>query len=184
MGAFAPHSYEGTAAVLVRALKYGRWRSVALPMAEAMTPVGRRAKDHLGGDQPPVIVPVPLSASRLRERGFNQAEELALRVADGLGLQVVSLLGRAPGRQRQAGAGIVRRAENVQGSFFLADTRRAGGGSALLVDDVLTTGATTLACVDVLSEAGFLHVAALTFARTLRAPRAPSQANGTNRGLE
>jgi ComF family protein len=174
VGAFAAASYDGTAAVLVRALKYGRWRSVAVPMADAMIAAGRNAVARLGGDAPPVVVPVPLSTSRLRERGFNQAEVLAVRIADPLGLPVASLLDRAPGRHRQAGAGIVRRRDNVQGSFFLSSEPTEGSRSALLVDDVLTTGATVRACVDVLAEAGFLRIAALTFARTLRAPRAPN----------
>ncbi len=105
-----------------------------------MVAPGRRALVRLGGDTKPVVVAVPLSASRLRERGFNQAESLAVQIAEPLGLPVVRLLGRAPGRHRQAGAGIVRRRANVQGSFFLSSRRVGEARSVLLVDDVLTTG--------------------------------------------
>ncbi|MDX1395630.1 MAG: hypothetical protein R3195_14705 [Gemmatimonadota bacterium] len=114
-----------------------------------------------------------MSPARRRERGFNQAEDLADGVAASLGLEVRTVLARDGGAGRQAGAGIRGRAANVQGRFRA--TTRAGVGlrRAILVDDVLTTGATALACVDALSQAGFTHIGVLTFARTLRTKRRP-----------
>jgi ComF family protein len=171
--AAAPYAYESGAAVIVRSLKYGRWRSVVPAMVEDMSACGDAAVRALGVRPPAVVIPVPLSGARLRERGFNQAEELARRVAASLDHPLEPLLGREGGGRRQAGAGVDRRRQNVQGSFFMARRPEPGVRSALLVDDVLTTGATILACVDVLREAGFRRVAALTFARTLRAHQAP-----------
>lgn len=168
-----PFVYRGSAAAVVRSLKYGRWRSVVPVMVEAMEPSGADVARAFGSDGEAVVVPVPLSPSRLRERGFNQARELAEGAASALGLSTVPLLGRGPGGPRQAGAGIARRQENVQGSFFLARPPDPAVRSAIIVDDVLTTGATILACVDVLREAGLDRIGALTFARTLRAQRAP-----------
>lgn len=172
--AVAPHGFEGTAARTVRAHKYGRWRSAARPMIGAMSAAAAPAIDAVSiGSTTILLTPVPLSPARWRERGFNQAEDLSLGIADQLGLDHAHLLSRSRGASRQAGAGADRRQSNVQGQFDLArGSGYSGDGSegVILVDDVLTTGATILACARVLHEAGFGRIAALTFARTLRTP--------------
>ena len=142
-------------------------------MVERMTGPGKRVLRAVGGGEPCVVVPVPLSPARRRERGFNQAEDLADGVAESCGLEVRGVLARGGGDRRQAGAGIRGRAANVQGRFRAIARPGAGRGRVILVDDVLTTGATALACVDALSQAGFTHIGVLTFARTLRTKRGP-----------
>jgi ComF family protein len=117
-----------------------------------------------------VLIPVPLSAARLRERGFNQADELATALAGHLGIVRVSPITRAPGRGRQAGAGRTARRHNVQGRFVCGRSRAGKGRDALLIDDVVTTGSTLIECASVLRETGFGRIGALTFARTLRRP--------------
>lgn len=161
----APFAYRGIAAATVRALKYGRWRSVARTMVEEMAPTGRALVARLGNPGGCVVVPVPSTAARLRERGFNQARILADGVASALERPVLDALDRSPGGGRQAAGGVAQRRENVAGRF-----RYAGGGApgrpVLIVDDVLTTGSTVAACARALAEAGFTRIGALTFART------------------
>lgn len=166
MAADAPFAFEGLAARTVRALKYDRWRSLAPWMAARMAP-GAEAMASRIGEGPPWLIPVPLTPARQRERGFNQAGELARALAErGVG-SLGRFLDRRPGGGRQAGVhGALRRA-NVQGRFRLRAGLPDGRRSAMLVDDVLTTGATAIACAETLAEAGFHSVATVSFARTL-----------------
>ena len=167
VAADAPFALEGLAARTVRALKYDRWRSLAPWMAARMAPGAEAMASRIGGGAP-WLIPVPLTAARQRERGFNQAGELARALADrgvgGLG----RFLDRRPGGSRQAGVRGARRRANVQGRFRLRAGLPEGRRSAIIVDDVLTTGATAIACAEALAEAGFRSVATVSFARTLR----------------
>lgn len=165
----AVFAFRAGGATVVRALKYGRWTALAPAMAREMVPHARAVLDRLGADPDALaVVPVPLAPSRQRERGFNQAELLAAPLARRLGARLGPVLAREPGGRRQAGLGGLARSANVAGRFVAR--RRASGGlaHALLVDDVLTTGATALSCAGALAEAGFERVALITFARTPR----------------
>lgn len=167
VAADAAFAFEGVAARTVRALKYDRWRALVPWMAARMAP-GAEALAARIGEAPPWLVPVPLTPSRQRERGFNQAGELARALADGGVGPLGPFLDRLPGGGRQAGArGALRRA-NVQGRFRLRADLPDGRRCAIIVDDVLTTGATAIACAETLAEAGFRSVATVSFARTLR----------------
>ncbi len=163
----APFAFEGLAARTVRALKYDRWRALAPWMAARMAP-GAEAIASRIDEGAPWLIPVPLAPARQRERGFNQAGELARALA-GRGVGPLGLfLARRPGGGRQAGVrGALRRA-NVQGRFRLRAGLPHERRSAMIVDDVLTTGATAIACAETLAEAGFRNVATVSFARTLR----------------
>ena len=112
-----------------------------------------------------VVAPVPLHRSRLRERGYNQAELLAKEVGRRTGAPLaVRLLSRtgAAGPQAQAKS-VEARLAAVRGAFQAAP--EAAGADVLLIDDVCTTGSTLAACADALLRAGAVRVAALTFAR-------------------
>ncbi len=159
----APFAFEGHAERLVHALKYGRWRRLAEPMGRAMSDA---ARDLAGRSGASLLVPVPLSRARARERGFNQAEALADVVAAELGLPQRSVIERRSGGRRQARLARAGRRENVRRLFLAREPGR--GRSVLLVDDVVTTGATAGACAEALAEAGFGRVAVVSFARTLR----------------
>jgi ComF family protein len=114
-----------------------------------------------------LLVPVPVHAARRRDRGFNQAELLAAVAGRELGLPVVSALRREARTVAQHGLGRGARAGNV-GHAFVADPALAGrvrGHWAVLIDDVVTTGATLSACAYALSAAGARAVSALTLAR-------------------
>lgn len=179
----APFRMEGDAALLVRRLKYDGWTALAEPMGRAMAPVARRLLR--AGDPPPALVPVPLSRARRRERGFNQAEILADSLARTTGWRVVRALERARAGRRQARLGRRGREENVLGLFRpAADPTGPGVGGrwgdsggemrrasppVLLVDDVVTTGATASACARTLAEGGLRCAGVVSFARALRA---------------
>ena len=150
----APH--EGVARDLVSALKFRRLLPVAGLMADRIQWL---APSHLLSG---AIVPVPPAPSRLRRRGFDPAGELAAALAERLELPLEPCLSRRGGG-RQVGK---RRAERV-GHPPQIHTRGEVPRSVLLVDDVLTTGATLTACARTLRDAGASRIVALTFARRL-----------------
>ena len=155
--------YDGTLRTIVHAFKYDGRRSLAARLARLMRERGAAVLD--GAD---AVVPVPLHAARRRERGFNQAADLARH----LDLPVIHALRRTRATASQASLPAARRHKNVRGAF--AATGRARllrGCTAVLVDDVSTTGATLDACARALLEAGVFEVRALTAARVASAPR-------------
>ena len=112
-----------------------------------------------------VIVPVPLHADRLRERGYNQAALLAHELARQARLAVdEQTLVRKRATASQIKLDAKQRKENVHDAFYCSDSSLAGK-RVLLVDDVCTTGATLEACAIALQESGALSVQALTLAR-------------------
>ena len=94
-----------------------------------------------------VVVPVPLARRRLRQRGYNQSEYIARGVASAAGLPVETrAVRRTVFTQSQTRLSHRERADNVEGAFSPADTNRLHGRHVLMVDDVVTTGATLAAC--------------------------------------
>ena len=155
-------SFNGVARASVHALKYdGELRLVA-PLAELMAARWRRA--GIGGD---VLVPVPVHAERRRQRGFDQAEMLAHGVRERIGLPVVLALRRAARTTAQHQLGRRARQDNVAQAFGVAprDLAEVRGRWLVLIDDVVTSGATLAGCARVLYEAGASAVSALTLAR-------------------
>lgn len=160
---------EGTAARVVHALKYGRWTALAEPMAASMLPAARRLSEGL----PAVLVPVPLAPSRTRERGFNQAALLAEHLAEAGGNPVRELLTRREHGVAQARLGREERQTNVAGAFVAEARPRGREQVALLVDDVVTTGATAAACRAALRATGWRCPGVVSFARALRVDPRP-----------
>jgi ComF family protein len=153
--------YEGSLREIVHALKYQGRRSIAARLAALM----RRHGEALltGAD---CVMPVPLHRRRERERGFNQAYELARH----LGLPVIDALARTRATAPQVTLDAARRRANVRGAFRLRRSWFRGpvqleGLTLVLVDDVSTTGATLEACAAVLRDARVAEVCALTAAR-------------------
>lgn len=115
--------------------------------------------------QPEAIIPVPLHARRERARGFNQSELLARQLAAGIGVPLVcDALVRTRFTAPQVELDARQRQSNVHGAFR-ASRERVSGSRVLLVDDVLTSGATLAACCAALREAGVPSVWAYTLAR-------------------
>jgi ComF family protein len=117
-----------------------------------------------------MIVPVPVHADRERQRGYDQAALIAAAAGQRLGLPVVGALERDRATVAQFELGRDERASNVAGAFRLrgsaTDARQVVAGRwILLVDDVVTTGATLAACASALEHAGALAVSAIAVAR-------------------
>ena len=155
-------SFGGPARACLHAFKYDGERRLAGPLGRLMARRWREA--GIGGD---VLVPVPVHAARKRDRGFDQAELLAQAAAAALGLPAVPALRRAAKTAAQHALGRGARAGNV-GHAFAVDPRWQASVTdkwLILVDDVVTTGATVGACTEVLYAAGARAVSALSLAR-------------------
>jgi predicted amidophosphoribosyltransferase len=148
--------FEGVARRVVHGLKYGRRVCLARVAAVAMLRAlpARETVD--------AVVPVPPGPWRWRWRGFDPAEEIAMALAGLTGLPLRACLRRGSGR-RQVGRQRWDRLENPPRVWL----ERPPPASALLVDDVWTTGATLSACAEALRSGGCRHTVSLTLARTL-----------------
>jgi competence protein ComFC len=153
--------FDGWLRDAIHLLKYhGEWGRV-----DQLGPLAAAAAEDLGPYD--VIVPVPLHPSRAKQRGFNQAELLAKVVGTMSGVTTETLLIRRRATAAQAQLGADDRAVNVRGAFALAEGANIGERSMLLVDDVITTGATLGACAAALHEAGAGRIVAVSIAREL-----------------
>jgi competence protein ComFC len=161
----APFGFDGPVRRAVHRLKFGGWRAVAEALGEAMVRTWSGA-----GWPSDVVAWVPLSRERLAVRGYDQARALARAVAPRIGAPADSLIRRVGDPGPQARRGGAARREAMRGVF--APT---GGvaGRVLLIDDVLTTGATAGACADALLAGGASSVGLLTAARAVSSARRP-----------
>jgi ComF family protein len=164
--------YTGPLRALILEMKFGARRRLGPRLGRLLVERWPWVVENSGG-QAPVLVPVPLHASRRRARGFNQAE----RIAEGLyeavrertgenwpGVEVRALL-RTRRTPPQTGLSVAARKENVRGAFSVAAPERVRGRAVVLIDDVMTTGETVAACARVLRGAGAERVLALAVAR-------------------
>jgi len=158
---WAPVAYAGPARSVVAAVKFrGGWRAVDTMAAAVVAgaPAGWLSPGA-------VLVPVPLHPARRRTRGFNQAALLAQAIGSRAGLPVLSALVRGGSKATQMGLGRGERLRRVAGSVSVASGARVPS-RVVLVDDVVTTGATLAACRSALLAAGAAEVRAVAYART------------------
>ena len=156
--------YGGPARKVLLALKHGDRQHLVRVMAPHMA---RAAVTILDRDS--LIVPVPLHRWRLWRRGFNQAALLAQAIAKLSGAAIaIDALQRVKPTPASKGMGRKARAANVRGAFSVPDRNRVAGRRIVLVDDVMTSGATADACARRLLRAGARDVHVLTFARAVR----------------
>lgn len=156
--------YEGALKELIHLFKYARVETLAGPLGAMMLqslPLDLRFD---------MVVPIPLHWRRRLWRGFNQAELLARPLAFRLGAPVVRAIRRPRHTETQASLTPSERRSNVAGAFAVTKPDLVRGKSVLLVDDVLTTGATASAAGAALRRGGARHVAILTLARVDRRP--------------
>jgi ComF family protein len=155
-------SYDGVLRDLVHLLKYqgirplagrfGEWMALALPREERFD----------------AVVPMPLHWLKRWQRGFNQAELLAVEIARRWNAPLRRVVRRSRATASQTGLTNAKRRANVQGAFAVRRGSQLEGQRILVVDDVVTTGATASACARVLKRAGARYVAILALARTDR----------------
>lgn len=171
--AVAYGSYDGGLRELIHLLKYEQVR----PAAKVL---GRMLAEAIAGlesysiQSPAAVVPVPLHARKLRQRGFNQTELIvreALKIGGGNGRLVLrsGVLERRRETQSQIGLTRHQRRENIRGAFAVAKPEQIVSREVLLVDDVFTTGTTVSECARVLLRAGASKIYVATVARTLKA---------------
>ena len=156
-------AFSGPVRAALHALKYSGERRLAPVLAGVMAERWRSA--GCGAD---LLVPVPVHATRRRERGFDQAEDLSFACARLLGLPARAALVRREKTTAQHALGRQARADNVGHAFAIRDADAAAAVRdrwILLVDDIMTTGATISGCAAALMDAGALAVSALTVAR-------------------
>jgi ComF family protein len=152
--------FEGPVRNAIHRLKYRNGRALAEPLGALMAEGWRR--NALQAD---VVVPVPLHASRLQERGYNQAALLCRHLQDRAGVPVRDgVLVRVRNTSSQMRLKAEMRLQNVRGAFH-CPAGQFEGQAVVLIDDVCTTGATLEACADALWAAGAARVQALTLAR-------------------
>jgi len=158
--AFCYGAYEGSLRKLIHLFKYSGMRRLARPL-------GALLADALPRDrQFDLVTAVPLHWRRRWQRGFNQSELLGKAIAHARGIPAAGVLRRRSSTRAQAGLSNAQRRENVSGAFRAR--RRVNGLRVLLVDDVMTTGATAGACARALKKAGAKSVSLAALARVDR----------------
>jgi ComF family protein len=143
---------------LLHALKYRGRLELAEPFADAVAAVASPGEVD-------ALIALPLSRTRQRERGFNQAHEIARRLARRVALPLIGGLHRVVDATPQADLAWRERKNNVRGAFS-AERGKIAGRSIALVDDVMTTGATLADAARALESAGAVHIEAWVVART------------------
>jgi len=156
--------YEGVLAQAIRDFKFRPKRVLAPTLGRLLAQADERFLDD---QKPDAVIPVPLHPRRLRERGFNQAADLARPLARRRRLPILHrALSRRRNTEPQFGLSMPQRLKNLKGAFHVPKPNAVKDKTILLVDDVLTTGLTVNECARALKAAGAKHVLVLTLART------------------
>jgi ComF family protein len=173
--AYSFGAYDGKLRSLIHLLKYGGVRTLAKPLGSHLSLALPREERF------DLVIPMPLHWLRLWRRGFNQSGLLAREIARRNGIKLRNAVRRTRLTSPQAGLSNSKRRVNVAGAFTVRRKSSVEGLRILLVDDVMTTGATASSCASALKKAGARYVALLTLARTDRRwPGAPDPGRGVS----
>ncbi len=156
-GVFMACLYDGSAQKLVRSLKYGHSRTAVLPMAHMM----HKRLPELEGEW--LVTAVPTATRRVRERSFDHSKLLARKFADLSGYKYANSITRL-GQSRQVGAKRIDRLNQLGHAFWVSSPAVIKGRNIIVVDDVITTGASVATVASVLKKAGAKKVVAMSFA--------------------
>ena len=156
--------YEAELRQLIHLFKYSRVRTLAGPLGKLLAIALPREQAF------DVIIPMPLYWRKRWQRGFNQSELLAREIGRRTHLPVENALRRVRNTTAQAGLTSAKRRLNVSGAFRAKKSSAIDGRRVLLIDDVMTTGATAASCARALARAGARQVTLLTLARADRRP--------------
>jgi ComF family protein len=164
-------SYSGALRDLIHLLKYARVRPAAGVLGRMLAEVIEAFVPQFGLE-PPVVIAVPLHASKLRQRGFNQSELIARSAIKNLHTTQLSINNSALMRRRptesQTGLSRAQRRLNIKGAFEVAHPKEIVGRDIIVVDDVCTTGTTVSECARVLRRARAGRIWVATVARVLK----------------
>lgn len=152
-------SYEGVAKDLIYKVKFGRANAAASPIAQAISEQLPRLNKKV------LVTHVPTANQRIRLRGYDQAQLIAKAVAREKGWLYIPLLVRISSK-RQVGASKKERENQLQHAFAVQNKRFLKGAQVLLIDDVVTTGATVESAARILKKNGVMAVDAAVFAQS------------------
>lgn len=159
-GSYAAYKHEDMARELIHLLKYAGDSALALPLAQAMAAYARP------DGEADVVLPVPMEERKRRRRGYNQADLLArtFALSTGVPMEPGALLRT---RENASLVGLTRseRLSSMRGAFSVPNRSLIAGRRVWLVDDVMTTGATAIACAEALRQAGARSVTLVTACR-------------------
>lgn len=148
--------------LIIHALKYNGYRSLGLELGRL---VGRKLKARFTLDGMTTLVPIPLHPIKQRERGYNQAALIARGIKEVTGMAVdEKVLKRIKNTKTQTQLSAAERQVNVEGAFALKSNSFQAGQTFILIDDVITTGATMSAAARVLKEAGAVKIIGVSVA--------------------
>ena len=182
-------AYDGSLRELIHLLKYDHVRPAARVLGEMLAQVLDDLGPNLAGAPPkpgsglggklPLVIPVPLHSARLRERGFNQSEEIAraaLKLRPEFAMSTRVLVRR---RATASQIGLTRhqRRANLRGAFKVVAAEEIAARDVILVDDVFTTGTTVSECARILRRSGASRVFIATVARVMKSEPAAAASN-------
>lgn len=151
-------NYDGIYEQLIRELKFNSKRQSAQPIARMMTDLLPEASENM------VICPLPTAPMRIRQRGFDHTKLISKYIAEYSNMNIGYFLGRRS-NVRQLGSSRAQRLEQMEHEFFVKPRTDVAGKNILLVDDVVTTGASLSAAAKTLKKAGAKRVTAIVFAQ-------------------
>ena len=159
--AYCATKYSGPAMSMVYSFKYGGNKYLCKVISKFMIDFFEDLKDKPSID---LVVPVPLGEKRLKRRGFNQAQMLAENIAKHFSFELnVAAVVRRKNTDTQTSMTRTQRLENVKGAFSVTDKQQISGKNILLIDDIVTTGATCDEISTILKKAGTKNVYVLAF---------------------